>query len=273
MLKRIIARLDIKNNNLVKGIGLEGVRILQKAEKVSYIYYLDGIDEISLIDVTASLYNNVLLNKCFKQITKKIFVPVTLGGGINNFNKAKIAFKLGADRISLNKNAVTNNQLLKKFVDNFGSSNVSVNIDTIYNGFDYEVVVENGKQRTGINLFNWIEKLNKIGVGEITVCSLSYEGRLGGYDIKLYNKIKNCTDITIIAHGGAGKVKHIIDLFKNTKVDAASLSSLLHFNYLKNIPDKTNDNKNIYIPDNYEKNLSILKIKKILISNGINVRY
>ncbi len=272
MLKRIIARLDIKNANLVKGIGLEGVRKLTIPEKISNNYFLDGIDEISIIDVTASLYNNELLNKKFKEISKNIFIPITLGGGINNLNKAKTAFKYGADKIVVNKNAVRNNQLLKKFVDNFGSSNVSVNIDTVFNGFDYEVMIESGKERTGISLFNWIEKLNKIGVGEITVCSLNQEGRLSGYDIELYKKIKNYTDITTVAHGGAGKIEHIVDLFKETKVDAASLSSLLHFNYLKQNLEAIDEYENIYIPENYEKNLSIFKIKKILKKNGINVR-
>ena len=270
--KRIIARIDIKNNFLIKGIGREGVKKIANPIEAIKSYFKDGIDEISIIDVTASLYTNKLLNKNFQTITQNLFVPIVIGGGIRNLKQAKLAFKNGADKIILNTNAFKNTKFLRELVNNFGSSNVAVNIDSIFNGSNYEVLIENGKQKTGKNLIKLIKELNEIKVGEITVCKLSHEGRMKGLDLKLYQLISNYTDITIIAHGGTGNINDLVELFKKTNVDGASLASLLHYNYLDLKKFNLIDDPNIYLPENYEKNVSIKKLKEKLKKNKINVR-
>ena len=176
--------------------------------------------------------------------------------------QAKIAFKNGADKIILNTNAFKNTKFLRELVNNFGSSNIAVNIDSIFNGSNYEVLIENGaKNRKKFNRLDKRIKRNK--VGEITVCNLSHEGRMKGLDLKLYQLISNYTDITIIAHGGTGNINDLVELFKKTNVDGASLASLLHYNYLDLKKFNLIDDPNIYLPENMKRMFPLKNLKKI----------
>jgi len=275
MFKRIIARLDVKNDTLVKGINLEGLRNLGKPEEFAKKYYFDGIDEIHYQDVVASLYSRDSLIKVIDNTIKDIFVTVSVGGGIRNNKDIDQILRYGADKISINSAAVRNPEILKKAANVFGSSTISVNIETLKLNNKYEVFIDSGRQRTGLELFSWIDKIQKLGVGELIVTSISHEGKKNGFDYSLYKEIKSKTSVPIVAHGGAGSTDHILKLFVECNVDAVSLASIMHYSYLdKNIKIK-NEGKSVYLKNIKESDKSKFSLKNLKLNlkkNGIKIR-
>ena len=228
MYKRIISRLDIKNGILVKGIGLEGLRNLGKPEYFSNLYYNNSIDEIHFQDVVASLYDRKILYDVIEKNCKTIFVNISVGGGVRNISEADRLFRLGADKISVNTAVVKNPKFLKNLVNTYGSSSIGVNVDVIKIGGKYEVLIETGRERTGLELFEWIDKIQDLNVGEITVTDILREGRKKGFNIELFKELRKRVSTQLVAHGGAGMFEHIKDLLE-TNVDAVSISSMLHY--------------------------------------------
>lgn len=275
--KRIISRIDIKNNTLVKGIHLEGLRVIGDPKEHARKYFLEGIDEIHYQDVVASLYNRNQLDEVIEKTVRDIFVPISVGGGIRSLEDIDKILKLGADKVVINSAAVRNPEFIKEASDKYGSSTIGIAIEAIkYNENEYKILIESGRENTDLNLLKWLETIQNCNAGEIIVTSIDKEGTKKGYDLNLCQIVKKNSDIPIIAHGGAGKILDIIELFNFSKVDAVSIATLLHYNYLNTDKKAINAGNYSYI-NNLEKkinpNLNFIKDLKITLrNNGINVR-
>jgi len=275
LFKRIIARLDIKNGSLVKGINLEGLRNLGDPDYFSKIYYDHGIDEIHFQDVVASLYNRDVLFKIVEKNSKKIFVNVSAGGGIRNEKEVDNLLRVGVDKVVINSAAVKNPLFLKKLVNKYGSSTIAVAIESNKIDNKYEVLIETGRERTGLELFEWVKKIQSFGVGEIIVTDISREGKNKGFNIELYEKLRPKVFVQLIAHGGAGPLDNIVNLFNLSDVDGISVASLFHYNYLKKNLDSQLKGNNFFLQtfeDTDKKGTNIKDLKNYLKSKNIKVR-
>ena len=275
MYKRIISRLDIKNGNLVKGISLEGLRNLGNPDDFSNIYYDHGIDEIHFQDVVASLYNRDVLFKIIENNSKKIFVNVSAGGGIRTEKEVDNLLRIGIDKVVINSAAVKNPSFLKKLVQRYGASTIAVAIETSKIDKKYEVLIETGRERTGLDLFDWINKVQDLGVGEIIVTDIAREGKNKGFDIELFKKLRDKIFVQLIAHGGAGPLDNLVEIFKNCDVDGVSIASLFHYNYLKKQKKSKLKGNNYFLQtfdDADKKGVGIKKLKKYLSSKNIKIR-
>ena len=232
---RVIPRLDIKGPNLVKGIHLEGLRVLGKPEDFAQFYYENGADELMFIDVVASLYERNSLHDIITKTAKKIFIPLTVGGGIRTIDDIKNVLRAGADKVSLNTAAINNPQIIKDASLKFGSSTIVVAIETIKsNDGKYLAYTDNGREYTGIDALEWAKKVEELGAGEIVLTSVDREGTGNGYDLELVNLVASSVSIPVIAHGGPGKLSDISDAINNN-ADAVAISSILHYDFIKKI--------------------------------------
>ena len=275
MYKRIISRLDIKNGILVKGIALEGLRNLGDPTYFSKTYYENNIDEIHFQDIVASLYDRSILYKVIEKNCKTIFVNLSVGGGIRNESEIDKLLRLGADKIIINTAAIRNPEFLKRIVKIYGSSTISVAIETVKMGNKYEVLVESGRERTGINLNEWIDKVQEAQVGEITLTDINYEGRRKGFNIQLYKDLRKKIDVQFVAHGGASDKENVLRLFKESDVDAVSIASMFHYHYLKRDNNSFLKGSNVYLKnfdDSMKTGTSIKDLKNFLNENGVKTR-
>jgi cyclase len=278
LIKRIIARLDIKNNFLVKGMHLEGLRILGYPELFAERYFEENVDEIVFQDVVASLYKRNQLSSITNNISRNIFIPITVGGGIRSINDIKEILVNGADRVSINTAAVNNKKFIKESVKILGSSTITIAIEALKVGEKYKVYTDTGRTETNIDVLDWIKEVQDMGVGEIILTSINNEGTGKGFDINLYEKASKLTKISLLAHGGAGNFGDVYKLFINSDVDGVVIASAFHFNYYK----KLLNNKKIPIQGSTNfllnrdyKNTSFFGIKglkKYLKSKNINIR-
>jgi imidazole glycerol-phosphate synthase subunit HisF len=275
---RIIPKLDIKNGMLIKGINLEGLRVLGNPFDFAQYYYSNLADEICYIDNVATLYGTNNLSNFISNTAKNIFIPISVGGGIRSVKDIERIFIAGGDKVSLNSAIIENLSFLKKIVKIFGSANITVIIEYIKIKKKYYITKSTGRDLINIDPFLWAKKVEECGAGEIFLTSINHEGMKKGFDIPVIKKISNKASIPIIAHGGAGTIDHVLDLVKATNVSGVALSSLLHydiahlfkkpsfkignFNYLNSL--KRTERK--------EKNF-LISIKKKLKSKGFNVRY
>lgn len=227
---RIIPRLDIKGPNLVKGVHLEGLRVLGKPEDFAYRYYIDGADELICMDIVASLYGRNNLSDVVKRIAKKMFIPLTVGGGIRSIEDIRSILRAGADKVAINTAAIKNPNLIKEGARAFGSQCIVISIEAkkLTNG-RYEALIDNGRQETGVDVYEWTRLVHELGAGEILVTSVDREGTGEGYDIELVAKIADLVPIPVIACGGAGKSEDIETLIKETNVSAVSAASIFHY--------------------------------------------
>ena len=243
-MKRIIARLEIKSNNVVKGIRMEGLRKIGNPEILVKKYFMDGVDEIILSDIVASLYNRNHLYDLVSKICKKINIPIAVGGGIRTFDDALKLLKSGADKITINTHAVTNKNLIKECAEKFGSQCVIIEIHAKKKNNNWEVFIENGRQPTKIDVFNWIKEVQKLGAGEILIVSVDNDGVCKGPDFELIDNIKKICNVPLIYGGGVSSKSDILEILNLEEVDAVSLSHLLHFNKdnIKNLKNYLNYN-------------------------------
>lgn len=232
---RVISRLDIKGPNVVKGIHLEGLRVMGTPSDFAKYYYETGADEIMFMDVVASLYERNSLHGIISETARRIFIPITVGGGLRSISDIKDVLRAGADKVCLNTAAINNPDLIKEASRKFGSSTIVVAIEAIKesNG-TYLAYTDNGREYTGVNVFDWAQKVAELGAGEIVITSVDKEGTGEGFDLELTSKISSLVDIPVIAHGGAGKKEDVIPVIKEGKADAIALASLLHYHYIKN---------------------------------------
>ncbi len=277
---RIIPRLDIKGPNLVKGIHLEGLRVLGKPSDFAKYYYEQGADELMFMDVVASLYERNSLHDIISETVKKIFIPITVGGGLRSISDIKEVLRVGADKVCLNTAAIKNPQLIKDASRMFGSSTIVVAIEAIKEqDGKYLAYTDNGREYTGIDVFEWAQKVNELGAGEIVITSVDREGTGQGFDDELVTKISSLVNIPVIVHGGAGNKKHVAEILKNGKAQAAMISSILHYDYIKENETKGSDLEGNVEFLKQKRNFhtfepcSISEVKKELLANQIACRF
>jgi imidazole glycerol-phosphate synthase subunit HisF len=230
---RIIPRLDIKGPNLVKGIHLEGLRVLGRPSDFAIRYYEQGADELLFMDVVASLYERNSLHEIISETAKSIFIPITVGGGLRSIDDMRQVLRAGADKVCLNTAAIRNPQLIADASNIFGSSTVVVAIEAIKEkDGTYLAYTDNGREHTGVEVRSWAKKVNELGAGEIIITSVDREGTGQGFDIELVHMVAEAVDIPVVAHGGVGNVRHITELITSTHVEAVSVASILHYDYI-----------------------------------------
>lgn len=233
---RIIPRLDIKGPNLVKGIHLEGLRVLGKPEDFAYQYYVDGADELLYMDVVASLYGRNSLLDIIRRTAEKIFIPLTVGGGIRSIEDMRNVLRSGADKIAINTAAVNNPELIKKAAKTFGSQCIMLSIEAKkITENKYEAYTDNGREKTGLDVFDWAQKACELGAGEILITSVDKEGTGSGFDLGLVKRMSEIVPIPVIACGGAGDKEHFCQVIKDAKADAVSAASVFHYQRLNTI--------------------------------------
>jgi cyclase len=230
MKARLIARLDIKGENLIKGIQLEGLRVIGDPNSFARKYFESGIDEFIFMDSVASLYGRNQLGSIIERITENIFVPITVGGGLRSLDDCRKALRSGADKVAINTAALNNHEIISKVAKEFGSQCMVVSIDAKkINESAWHAYVNNGRESTGVDAVEWAIKCEELGAGEILVTSIDKEGTRSGFDINLIEKITNNVSIPVIASGGFGKPSHLVDLLKKTKVNAVAVADALHY--------------------------------------------
>lgn len=242
---RIIARLDIKNENLIKGIHLEGLRKLGDPNSFAKEYYDDGIDEILYMDSVASLYGRNSLEVILKKTVKNIFVPITVGGGIRSVLDARRMFLNGADKVAVNSAAIKNPKLISDLANKFGSQSVVVSIEAknIENG-KWEAYIDNGRERTGKDVMEWAKQSINFGAGEILITSIDREGTMRGFDFDLVNNISKYSSVPIVISGGMSKLSDIESILNEERIDGAAIASFIHYKKMRVNEIKNNLIKN-----------------------------
>jgi cyclase len=226
---RLISRLDIKYPNLIKGIHLEGLKVIGDPIKFANKYYQQGADELLIIDSVASLYDREPCYELLGKMTKNVFCPITIGGGIKDLETALKILNCGADKVSINTSAVRNPMIIKKISNIIGAQSVVISIEAKKRSKNsWEVFIENGREPTKINVVDWVKKVNQFGCGEILLTSIDLEGTRMGFDYNLYNIVSKISKCPIIASGGAGSHKHIGRVLKETRCSAVAVADLLH---------------------------------------------
>ena len=276
---RIIPRLDIKGPNLVKGIHLEGLRVLGKPSDFAQFYYENGADELMFMDVVASLYERNSLHDIISETAKQKFIPITVGGGLRSISDIKEVLRVGADKVCLNTAAIKDPELIRQASRKFGSSTIVVAIEVIKeeNG-KYLAYTDNGREYTGIDAFEWAKKVDELGAGEVVITSVDKEGTGQGFDLDLISRISSLISIPVIAHGGAGTNQHVIDLIKENTADAIMLSSLFHYQFIKendaNVSSEEGNVEFLKQKRNFHtfEPCTVKDLKKSLIENKIECR-
>jgi imidazole glycerol-phosphate synthase subunit HisF len=254
---RIIPRLDIKGPNLVKGIHLEGLRVLGKPEDFAKLYYEQGADELIYQDTVASLYQRNSLEDIITKTAKNIFIPITVGGGLRNLDDINRVLRAGADKVSINTAAVKEPDFINKASRIFGSSTIVISIESVKQpDGTYLAYTDNGREFTGVDVVQWAKEVEKRGAGEILLTSIDQEGTGNGFDEALIEKVSDCVDIPIIAHGGGGNVGHIYNAISRSGADAISVASMIHYTAINKKKIKIN------FSNNDEGNRSFLTKKK-----------
>jgi cyclase len=230
---RLIPRLDIKGPNLVKGVHLEGLRVLGKPERFARYYYEHGADELVYMDVVASLYGRNSLLDIVERTSKEIYIPLTVGGGLRSLDDIRTVLRAGADKVALNTAVIRRPELIEEAAQRFGSSTIVISIEAKKqaNG-TYEAYTDNGRIKTGVNVFDWAVRVAELGAGEILLTSIDQEGTGHGFDLALTQRVAESVSIPVIACGGAGKLDHLHEVIHTGKADAVSFASMLHYKYI-----------------------------------------
>jgi imidazole glycerol-phosphate synthase subunit HisF len=231
---RIIPRLDIKGPNLVKGIHLEGLRVLGKPERFARYYYETGADELIYMDVVASLYGRNSLLDIVERTSREIFIPLAVGGGLRTLDDIRTVLRAGADKVALNTAAVKRPELIREAALAFGSSTIVVSIEAIRKtDGSYEAYIDYGRERTGLDAVQWAANAVELGAGELLVTSIDREGTGHGFDIELTSRIAGMVPVPVIASGGAGKPGDVDEVIARGRADAVGIASLFHYEFVK----------------------------------------
>ena len=228
---RLIARLDIKGSNLIKGINLEGLRIIGDPNEYAVRYYEQGIDELLFMDSVASLYGRNHLSEIIKNTSRNTFIPITVGGGIRSVENVAEILKSGADKVAINTAAVANPVLISRISQMFGSQCLVLSIEAkkITEG-KWEVYTNNGREKTGINVKDWAIQGFEMGAGEILLTSIDKEGTKQGLDIELVESISSLVNIPLIVSGGIGSKVHLNEALNLENISGVAMASILHYN-------------------------------------------
>jgi len=226
---RLIARIDIKGENVIKGIQFDGLRKLGNPNEFAKKYYKDGIDEIFFMDAVASLYDRNGLYDIIDQACKEVFIPITVGGGIRTIEDIKMALDAGADKVAINTQAIKNPEFIKKASRMFGRQCIVGSIETKKRGEKWEAYIDNGREKTGKDVEEWAAELEDLGVGEIMLTSVDRDGTQQGFDIELIKSMCGKVTVPLIVSGGAGNLSHINDICKAACFDGLVIGSVLHY--------------------------------------------
>lgn len=231
---RIIPRLDIKGPNLVKGIHLEGLRVLGKPEDFARYYYENGADELFFQDTVASLYDRNSLHEIITKTAKAIFIPLTVGGGLRTLDDINNVLRAGADKVAINSAAIKTPQFIREASLKFGSSTIVVAVEAIKaSDGQYYAFTDNGREYSGQEVVSWAQQVEELGAGEILITSVDKEGTGEGYDIELIKRISESVSIPVIAHGGASTPVNIVEAIQKGKADAVAIASILHYSAMQ----------------------------------------
>ena len=228
--KRIIPCLDIRNNTVVKGVNFEGVRDVSDPVTLAKYYNDSGADELVFYDITASFEERKLFSDTLKRVASEIFIPLTVGGGINSLDDFDRVLKSGADKVSVNSGAIKNPRLIEEAARLYGDQCVVLSMDVKRVDGRFLVFAKGGRENTGIDAIEWAKRGEAMGAGEIVLNSIDTDGVKGGFDIEMLRAVSDATSVPIIASGGAGNIGHFVELFRTLpRVDAGLAASIFHF--------------------------------------------
>ncbi len=227
--KRIIPCLDVKNGRVVKGVNFVELRDAGDPVECAKTYDQAQADEIVFLDITASHEKRPIFLDIVKSTAEQVFMPLTVGGGINSVEDIRKLLNAGADKISINTSAVENPTLVRESSEKFGNQCIVVAIDAKRNEDSWEIYTHGGRTPTAKNAIKWAKEVESLGAGEILLTSMDCDGTKNGYDIELTKAISSAVNIPIIASGGAGTLEHFYDIFTKTGADAALAASIFHY--------------------------------------------
>ena len=248
--KRIIPCLDVRNGKVVKGKNFEGIRDISSPTQFAKYYSDNGADELVFYDITASFENRGLFTDILKEVASTIFIPLTVGGGINTIDDFDRVLKCGADKVSVNSGAIKNPDLIYEAAKRYGNQCVVISADVKRVDGTFRVFSKGGRENTGMEAVSWIKRCVDNGAGEVVLNSIDTAGVKGGFDLEMLDAVCNAVKVPVIASGGAGKAEDFVTLFKEIpKVDAGLAASIFHY-----------------------KEVEIKELKMLLRQNDISVR-
>ncbi len=248
--KRIIPCLDVKDGRVVKGTNFLNLKDVESPVEMAKFYNKSGADELVFYDITASNEKRGLFTDILKEVASEIFIPLTVGGGINSLNDFDRVLKCGADKVSINSGAIKNPTLIEDGAKRYGNQCVVLSMDVKRVDGEFVIFSKGGREKTLLKALEWAKFAEEHGAGELVVNSIDTDGIKNGFDIEMLNAISEVVKIPIIASGGAGKIEDFVELFsKNENIDAGLAASIFHF-----------------------KQVEIANLKKELARQGIKVR-
>ena len=227
--KRIIPCLDVNDRRVVKGINFVELKDAGDPVEIAKSYNEQGADELTFLDITASSDNRGLLFDIIEKVANQIFIPLTVGGGVRNCDDIRNLLNSGADKVGINTSAILNPNFVSESSSRFGSQAIVVAIDAKKVDDHYEVFTHGGRNATGINAIEWARKMADFGAGELLITSMDRDGTKEGFDNNLMKSISETVDIPIIASGGAGSLRHLVDGVKDGEADAVLAASIFHY--------------------------------------------
>lgn len=227
---RIIPRLDIKGPNLIKGIHLEGLRVMGDPQEFAIRYYEAGADELVYMDIVASLYGRNNLSDIIKRAADRVFIPITVGGGIRSVDDARHILRSGADKVAINTAAIARPELITEVSRRFGSQAMVLSIEAKQVGpGKWEAYTDNGRERTGLDVIEWVKRGVELGAGEVLLTSVDREGTRKGFDLDLVRRVGEAVPVPVIASGGMGTLQHFVEAARDGKADAVAMADVLHY--------------------------------------------
>ncbi len=227
---RVVARLDIKNEFVIKGIHLEGLRKIGDPNELARRYYEAGADELLFMDAVAAYYDRNSLSHIIEKACREVFVPITVGGGIRTLEDIRKALHSGADKVAINTQAHRRPEFVSEAAEKFGSQCIVASVVAKERkGGGWEAYVENGREPTGRDVLEWVAKLQDLGAGELMITSLDREGTQKGFDIPLCESVAKIAKVPVVCSGGAGESSHLSEVAKKADVDAIAVASVLHY--------------------------------------------
>lgn len=227
---RLIARLDVKGPNLIKGVHLEGLRVIGDPQAHARRYYAEGADELVYMDIVASLYGRNSLLDVVRRTADEVFIPMTVGGGIRSVEDVREVLRAGADKVALNTAAVQRPELVTEVARRFGSQCMVLSIEAKQvAGGSWEAYTDNGRERTGLDVVDWARRGAALGAGEILLTSVDREGTRRGFDVALLKAVTDVVQVPVIASGGMGEATHLIQAAQAGGADAIAMADILHY--------------------------------------------
>lgn len=234
--KRIVPCLDVRDGRVVKGVNFAGLQDVNDPVTLARFYNEQGADELVFYDITASAEERGLFTDILKGVASEVFIPLTVGGGINEVSDFERVLNCGADKVSVNSGAIRRPQLIEEGAKRYGSQCVVLSVDIRRVGDQWHVFAKGGREDTGLEALEWIRQGEQLGAGELVLNSMDTDGVKQGFDLELLKAVSEITSLPIVASGGAGKAEDFIDLFQLPKIEAGLAASIFHYGEVK-IPD------------------------------------